>query len=749
MKKTLLLLIIAISPVILKAQRDFGVATGNWAGTTSLYLNPANAADNRAKFVIDLGSVNLGLDNSLGQINAKTAYKSAVKGDSVGINDVFKFGNSNNFSLLAPYAEVRGPGVMFSINHKISLALTTRVRIFNQFDNFNQTLFRTIVDQNFRTTNGNYSIAADKFNWTLHMWSEVGLTYGMVLYDKGKHMLKGGVTLRYLGGIAYSSLYSDHIDATYTESTDDLAITAKNTNLHFASNIISNNNQLQNGIGNLDLVNRFFGSAGGSGIGGDVGLVYEYRPNYEKYRYDMDDKKGIVDYSKNKYKLRVSLAITDIGSINYNNNNFVANFSGNGTVKASQIKDSVKDYNSFVSYAQSHGFNADSGRGATRVHLPTALLLSVDYKIWKRFYVNATLLGNLANRSQVGNSYYGQFTVTPRYDSRVVSVGLPITYSSLSQSMKMGLAFRFSGFFIGTDDGLALLSDGQYGFNVYMGLMVPINKKKIKDRDHDHVSDKMDKCPNDPGTWANHGCPDFDRDKDGVPDSIDKCPDIPGSPTAQGCPDMDKDSVTDADDRCPDVPGPKATLGCPDRDGDGVADIDDLCPDVPGLLIYHGCPDTDGDGIPDNEDKCPKEPGPASNHGCPLLPPPPPKPEVKEEVKKQLKFAATAVQFETGKAVIKATSNKTLDGVVKILNDYPDYIMIIDGHTDNVGKPAANLKLSKDRAEAVKAYFVKAGIAPERLIANGYGDTKPVAANTTAEGRAKNRRVDMDLKLKN
>jgi outer membrane protein OmpA-like peptidoglycan-associated protein len=74
--------------------------------------------------------------------------------------------------------------------------------------------------------------------------------------------------------------------------------------------------------------------------------------------------------------------------------------------------------------------------------------------------------------------------------------------------------------------------------------------------------------------------------------------------------------------------------------------------------------------------------------------------------------------------------------------------MSIEGHTDNTGKPEKNMTLSTDRAAAVKGYFISKGIASDRLSSAGFGDTKPVASNKTAAGRAKNRRVAMDLKLK-
>jgi outer membrane protein OmpA-like peptidoglycan-associated protein len=239
------------------------------------------------------------------------------------------------------------------------------------------------------------------------------------------------------------------------------------------------------------------------------------------------------------------------------------------------------------------------------------------------------------------------------------------------------------------------------------------------------------------GSKTAMGCPDADLDS--VADAEDRCPQEAGLVSLQGCPDRDNDGVADIDDACPDVPGQAQYKGCPDTDGDGLADNEDACPNAAGPIANHGCPDTDNDGVPDNTDKCPTVPGTVANQGCP---------EVSVEVKKRLAFAATAIQFETGKATIKKTSYKLLNEIVKILNDYPDYMMTIDGHTDNVGKPEKNMQLSKDRAQSVKNYFVSKGISEDRLVTNGYGDTKPVASNKTAKGRAQNRRVAMDLKLK-
>ena len=233
-----------------------------------------------------------------------------------------------------------------------------------------------------------------------------------------------------------------------------------------------------------------------------------------------------------------------------------------------------------------------------------------------------------------------------------------------------------------------------------------------------------------------------DSDGDGVNDEKDQCPDVAGLPRFRGCPDTDGDGIRDAKDQCPDVAGIARYKGCPppDKDGDGVNDDDDKCPAIPGLAKYGGCPppDTDGDGIDDEMDKCPRTKGPASNQGCP---------EVKAEVKKKLEFAATAILFDADAATIQKTSFSVLKDIVKIMKEYRDHKLYLEGHTDISGNAARNLTLSKERVEAVKSYLVEEGVDTDRIIVSWYGDTRPKASNDTPEGRSQNRRVEMDLRV--
>ncbi|PID94807.1 MAG: cell envelope biogenesis protein OmpA [Bacteroidales bacterium] len=267
------------------------------------------------------------------------------------------------------------------------------------------------------------------------------------------------------------------------------------------------------------------------------------------------------------------------------------------------------------------------------------------------------------------------------------------------------------------------------------------------DTDQDGVYDYLDQCPNTPQdiTIDTNGCP-LDTYQDGVADYLDRCPNTPQEAVnlvdKNGCDqDNDQDGVADYLDKCPNTPqGAKVnTQGCAkDSDQDGVADYMDKCPNTPqeakSFIDENGCPkDTDGDDVLDYQDKCPNVKGVYDNNGCPA---------VSKDVLKVFKQALHGIQFAFGKATIRSKSYSVLNLVVDIMKNNPEYNLSIYGHTDSQGSDELNLKLSKDRAKAVRQYLIEKGIDEARLTSDGYGETKPVADNTTAKGRAENRRVE-------
>ncbi len=277
-------------------------------------------------------------------------------------------------------------------------------------------------------------------------------------------------------------------------------------------------------------------------------------------------------------------------------------------------------------------------------------------------------------------------------------------------------------------------------FGVYLGKL----NKTEKDTDNDGVPDSKDKCPTQAGKPELFGCPDSDND--GLPDGEDACPTEAGPAENHGCPylDTDKDGILDKDDKCPTVAGPRENNGCPwpDTDGDGILDKDDVCPTVAGVEKYKGCPipDSDGDGINDEEDKCPKVAGLKELQGCPAI-----AEEKKEEIVKKLNFVAKKIQFTKNKAELTKGSTVVLDEIVTILTTFPAATLQIDGHSSDEGLREVNMRLSQQRANAVKTYLVSKGIAEERLNSNGFGPDKPINPAKTEQARQQNRRVEISL----
>jgi OmpA-OmpF porin, OOP family len=213
-----------------------------------------------------------------------------------------------------------------------------------------------------------------------------------------------------------------------------------------------------------------------------------------------------------------------------------------------------------------------------------------------------------------------------------------------------------------------------------------------------------------------------DRDGDGIPDDVDQCPDVP----------EDRDGFQD-EDGCPDY----------DNDRDGVYDTQDECPNEPedrdGFQDADGCPDYDNDkdGIPDESDNCPNNPetinGYKDQDGCPD--------EKPVEIKQS--FILHGVNFKTASAELLEESYYVLENVFNSLEAYPNIRVEIGGHTDSQGQDDYNMTLSYSRAKSVMSYLALRGIDQSRLVARGYGETRPIASNETAEGRAQNRRVEL------
>ncbi|WP_264618666.1 DUF5723 family protein [Flavobacterium sp. 7A] len=672
MKKSLLGILVFTSFISANAQSYLGYTHDNYAGVQGVLFNPASIVDSRFKTDINLFSISTSVNNDAYGVSLSDAIKSDYDFDKQGKKT---FSTNNNAVI---NTDIMGPSFMFNIAPKHSLAIFTRARAFVNVHEINGTVVNDLTKDNSATFP---SASLGSPNAVGNSWGELGISYAAVLFQRGQHFLKGGVTAKYLQGVANYHFQGNNVTAQYIETGNpvtDTYITSGNA-VYGSSQDFAANDKID-----IDTKSR--------GFGVDLGLVYEWRPDYDASRADINNLKDV-----NKYKIRFGFSVTDLGSMKYDKG-IQSGYNLNAVFSQSNF-DGYDNFDAFVKGE----FTPTTGNSNVRSYLPTALHADVDWNIHNKFYLNVNGDLSVVNNNDLNqNSIANRVSITPRFESKWFSFYVPVSYMDYSKQTQVGVGLRTGVFFIGSGSAISnIISDNSRAIDFHLGLKIPFFQKKAKEIMITEVEEIV---------------------------------------VTKVISDTDGDGVQNIDDKCPEVAGPAANGGCPwlDKDKDGILDKDDKCPEVAGPSENAGCPwkDTDGDGVVDKDDKCPKVKGTAANKGCP---------EVTAEVIKSLNNFSKAVLFDSGKSSIRTVSNAKLEEIVKVMNEYKATNFILEGYTDNTGIAAKNLQLSKERAAAVKNYLIAKGISADRLTSEGYGIVKPIASNKTATGRAENRRVEIIL----
>ena len=645
------------------SQNYVGITPSNYAGVMGTDVNPASFVDGRFVVDVNLASANVGLWTNAGSFTTVDMPKwwvKSFKADSSGYDNPDNDWIQPDSSFVDRYitknfspTSVKTVGIynnvqldvlnfMFHINRKIAIGAAVKFRSITNVDDVDPKLAFLAENSLDYEQLWNQDINETLLNVNHMSWMEYGLIYSQVLKDDGEHFMKMGAKAKWLSG--YTAAYLHTSNLSYNLSSGD------STNELVGDFSYGHSTGLLNGdseAGKLPEVTSKFG------LGLDLGFVYEWRPDWKDFKYDMDGETNIWRRDQDKYKIRVGASILDIGGMKFAKGGLSQDFSVNQTsgffdLNTFNVGNGILGIDSVITDLVDNDPNWTSGGSDSDntffMQLPTAVSLQFDYHIYKWFYVNATGNINVQNRKNPHRvRTANQLSITPSFDHAWFGVHLPFMMNKYS-GFKSGIGVRLGPLTIGVNDWNVLFASGKKirGAQAYAGLRIPVLYGHPSDIDGDKVSDELDECEVVPGLWEFNGCPDSDhdgikdiddhcpqeaglaefngcpdKDKDGIPDKDDACPEVAGDIKFNGCPDRDNDSIIDSKDDCPDTPGLPAFNGCPDTDGDGIKDSDDACPEVPGPLVNNGCPDTDNDGLFDFIDECPTEFGPKENNGCP------------------------------------------------------------------------------------------------------------------------------------
>jgi OmpA-OmpF porin, OOP family len=413
--------------------------------------------------------------------------------------------------------------------------------------------------------------------------------------------------------------------------------------------------------------------------------------------------------------------------------NFIKNAKDSSFSKALNQKDQFKTGNS------SYGFGISYWQGLTS-HIDFSGNLAGTFSNFPALFVKGDSIGQAGFSSQLDALLHFRAFKEDKIINPFLTAGIGAGYFGNQQAVYapvgMGLQFQFtrgSFIFLQAQGRMALTGGISDDYMFYsLGFAHQANFKKETKQNKITAVTKAKK------EKLTRAVADKDSDGDGVPDSKDKCPTEKG--TLNGCPDADGDGIADVDDRCKDVAGLVRYQGCPvpDSDGDGVNDEEDKCKDEKGPKENFGCawPDTDGDGVLDKDDVCPQVKGLAQYKGCPLAV------ADSAEIISVTENAITYFgNFEFSQATLLPQTFALLKNIVDILKADPSLHVQIDGHADNLGTDAGNMRVSAERAKIAYDYFRSYNIADHRLKYAWHGATQPI----DPEHQWRNRRVEITI----
>lgn len=456
MKKIFLLICCSLVAVINFAQHFPGYGSGSQTGVNSVFANPANTVDSRYRWNVNILSLHTGVANN----NASFSLKNL--GSSFGNDaDSAFFGSSSKSTSGAINLDVRGPSFLIAIDAKNSLAVTTRFRALANIVDMDGQLIRSINSELSPSSLPFVLQSRENQKLILNGWSDWGLSYGRVLSDKGAHFFKGGITVKYLSGATNSFININNLKGTLDGDVTGVYLTN-------ASGAVAI------GVSGIDISDDF--DAGdafqfkGSGIGADLGFVYEYRPDGNTYRF------------------RAGIALLDIGSIRYKTNpgqsgSYTINVPSSARWYPSDLNDKsvseIKSYLDASPYFTSNGGAANSYKAS----LPTSLQLSFDYAAGKGFYLNLASQLNLIKEKSVYNSfYYSTVMLMPGYEYKKIGVYLPLSYNTISR-LNAGLSLHLGPVFIGSGSVLSALVDKSKQADFHFGVQfggLKARKEKVE-----------------------------------------------------------------------------------------------------------------------------------------------------------------------------------------------------------------------------------------------------------------------------
>lgn len=457
------LFVLFVFPIVLLSQTSHGFAFDNYNGIYGVTANPANSVDSKYNIHVNVLSY-----NQLGSSDMGSLHNFQLEAVPNGFNGL---NFSNNFEdgkdgYSFGHSDIMLPSVVWNFHENFAIGLVSRYRSMFDYNNVNGNLLQ-VLSANPQQTN-DFTFDNQELNNTAHSFTEFGLNLSAVVVNSNYHFVKFGGTIKYYSG------------ERATEVAGSLSGSLNNNDLQIGQNtanpLIHLNTAENTGAASSQesfVSSAFNFSNSGSGVGGDVGIVYEWRPR-ETNRVNVRSNSSAV----NKYKIKISASVLDVGTISYKEAlkdsiivNSTANVVSNNTIN--------QENNLIANLIASENSTNIPRQGEVKFALPRSLHLNFDYIILNdnNYYININYVKSLNTATDLyANTQMDMVTLTPRYETRKFSIYLPVSLVSNTGEITAGLGARYGPVTIGVAALSSMFTNNKVS-HLYFGLSIPLMKE--------------------------------------------------------------------------------------------------------------------------------------------------------------------------------------------------------------------------------------------------------------------------------
>ena len=471
MKYSLLLGTLLLTATASFAQNLLGISTSRYGGTNRLYINPSLAADSPRKIYLNVVTGNAHVDNNYVRYQAPFSLLRLLSGTVPSAykraDGTVQFEPEYTKELLngkpksgTVWGEVRGPAILLRTGERGAVAVTSRFRAVGQVTGASESVLSAIrsglsdgILLGIPSTN-------NQLNFNTSTYAELGLTYATTIWEGEGRKLLMGATAKVLLGYNAQHLINRGMDyRIVADSTNFNTATLELTRLDAT---LGYTTFLQNRT--LGLKTLLSPSSPGRGVGLDIGFTY------------------VSQYDSNSPTLQVGVALTDIGGLTYQGEVY-----SYADVRKNPVKFTSQDFNNVNGSVgasrlvqQKLTTNRNPDNSSFREGLPTSLNMTLDYQLPQGLGLNVTYLQDMRSVQATAIHQPTLLAVTPRYETRFLSVAAPVTY--LNTTLMLGASVRVGPAWLGTDNLLGLTGNSTIGIrprglDIYAGFAFGLGRK--------------------------------------------------------------------------------------------------------------------------------------------------------------------------------------------------------------------------------------------------------------------------------